>query len=86
MICSCKVIPTQALKDQDNQPPHRQAFKRYKETADKLDADLVVTMDHPSAGNLDRLVVTVDCNGPKVEKRSARSAIAVTSTQSPRMG
>lgn len=83
MVSPSKVIPS---NDSDNQPPHRQAYNRYKETARKWDADLIVTMEHPSQTNPGRLVIVVDCNGPRVEKESARAAAAVTTTQSPRMG
>jgi len=86
MVSSSKKIPSESNKDADKMPPHRQAYNRYKETADALDADLFVTMEHPSIPNPARLVITVDGHGPRAEKTSPRSAVAVTSTQSPRMG
>ena len=70
----------------EDQPPHVETYRRYKETADELDTDLVVTMENPSKTNPKRTVINIDCNGPTLEKKSLTAAVAITSTKSPRVG
>jgi hypothetical protein len=70
----------------DMQPPHLQTYRRYKETADSLDADLVVTMEHPSKKQPKRTVVTLDGNGPTLIKSTESGPAIITSNKSPRMG
>jgi hypothetical protein len=67
-------------------PPHVETYRRYKETTDALDADLVVTMEHPSKANPKRLIINIDGNGPTLKREIVSAVTAVTSTQSPRMG
>lgn len=69
-----------------DQPPHVETFRRYKETADALDADLVVTMENPNKLQPKRTVITLDCNGPTLEKKSITASVAITSTKAPRVG
>ena len=70
----------------EDQPPHVQTYRRYKERADELDADLVVTMENPNKSQPKRTVITVDGNGPTLEKKTFSAAVAITSSKSPRMG
>jgi hypothetical protein len=69
-----------------DQPPHVQTYRRYKETADALDAELVVTMENPSKSKPKRTIVEVDGNGVTLTKEAISAAIAITSSKSPRMG
>jgi len=70
----------------EDQPPHVETYRRYKETADALDAELIVTMEHPTKSNPKRTVIVIDDNGPTLKRDFAGAAITVTSTKSPRMG
>lgn len=68
------------------QPPHVETYRRYKDTKDTLDAELVVTMEHPSKSNPKRLVIDIGSGGATVKKEASSAGIAVTSTRSPRVG
>lgn len=82
MISSSWPVPTTT----EDQPPHIETYRRYKETADKLDADLTVTMEHPTVKNPQPVVISIDSSGITM-KREITSAISiVTTTQSPRVG
>ena len=70
----------------DNQPPHVQTYRRYKETADGLEADLVVTMENPSRRQPKRTIVSIDGNGSTLKKEAISGAVAVISSRPPRMG
>ena len=70
----------------EDQPPHVETHRRYKETADELDADLVVTMENPTESQPKRTVINVDGNGPSLEKKSVCAAAVITSSRSPRVG
>jgi hypothetical protein len=82
MVSSSWPIPATT----DDQPPHVETYRRYKETSDFLDADLVVTMEHPSKNSPHRTVITVDDNGPTLKRTITTASIAATSTKSPRVG
>jgi hypothetical protein len=73
------------LNETTSQPPHIEAYRRYKETADNIDAELKVTMEHPSKENPERLVITIDGNGPTVKKGFSSSSIIPTKQRSPRV-
>jgi hypothetical protein len=82
MISSSWPIPP----TNEDQPPHVQTYRRYKETADDLDADITVTMENPSTSNPKRTIVEIDGKGPTLEKRWASAAVTITSSRSPRVG
>lgn len=82
MVSSSWSIP----RTTEDQPPHVEAYRRYKDTANELDADLVVTMENPSKDLPARTLITVDANGPTLKRSFIPAAIAITSTQSPRVG
>ena len=82
MISSSREIPGET----NDQPPHVETYRRYKETADALDADLMVTMENPSKRQPKRTIITLDGNGPTLAKEAFGAGIAVTSTRSPRVG
>jgi len=82
MVCSSDVIPTETT----DQPPHIEAYRTYQDTEKRLDADLVVTMDNPTKKAPERTVIEVGKDKAKLKKSAITASIAVTSTQSPRMG
>lgn len=82
MISSSWAIP----KTDETQPPHFQTYNRYKQTADDLDADLRVTMEHPTANAPGRVVVQIDGSGVMLKKESVAAGVSIISQRSPRMG
>jgi hypothetical protein len=70
----------------EDQPPHVETYRRYKETADKLDADLIVTMEHPNTSNPKPVIITIDASGVTLKREIASAISIITSTQSPRVG
>jgi hypothetical protein len=82
MVSSSWPIPSTT----EDQPPHVETYRRYKDTAEELDADLVVTMENPSKDGPRRTVITIDVNGPTLKRDFTPAAIAITSTRSPRVG
>jgi hypothetical protein len=84
MISTSWEIPSRDTDD--NQPPHVQTYRRYKETAEALDADLIVTMENPSKRQPSRTTISIDGNGPTLKKEAVSAAVAITSSRSPRVG
>lgn len=82
MISSSWPIPDETA----DQPPHVETYRRYQATAEILDADLIVTMEHPSKANPKRLIVDLSSSGASLKREFATAAIIVTSTKSPRVG
>ena len=82
IISSSREIPAEST----DQPPHVEAYRRYKETRDALDAELVVTMENPSKAQPKRTVITIDGNGPTLTKEAFGAGISVVTTRSPRVG
>jgi hypothetical protein len=82
MVSSSWPIPATT----EDQPPHVETYRRYKETTDKLDADLVVTMEHPTVKNPAPIVISVDTSGVTMKREITSGISIVTSTQSPRHG
>jgi len=70
----------------EDQPPHVETYRRYNETAGRLDADLVVTMEHPTKKNPKRTIIQIGANGPKLKKEIVTSSVSAVTTRSPRMG
>lgn len=70
----------------EDQPPHVETYRCYKDTANELDADLVVTMENPSKTSPKRTVITLDRNGATLEKKSAFASVTITGSRSPRVG
>ncbi len=67
-------------------PPHRQTYRRYKQTAEDLDGEIVVTMENPTLKEPRRTIVKVDQFGVTLKKESSLAASILTSTVSPRVG
>jgi len=82
MVSTSWEIPSETT----DQPPHLQTYRRYKETADALDADLVVTMEHPSKHNPKRVFIDVGGNGATLKRETSATGSAVFTTPSPRVG
>lgn len=82
MVSTSDIIPD----DNSTQPPHIQTYRRYKEAADSLDAELKVTMEHPSKANPDRIRIKVDNLGATLEKTAVTAGVTISSNRSPRMG
>jgi len=68
------------------QPPHIEAYRKYQEISKRLDADLVVTMEHPEKKNPQRLVILIDGNGSSLKKVISSPSIITTSQRAPRAG
>ena len=82
MVSSSREIPTETT----DQPPHVETYRRYKETADSIDADIVVTMENPSKRQPKRTIIEISGNGPMLTKEAFGAGVAVTTTRSPRVG
>jgi hypothetical protein len=82
MVSTSDIIPD----DTTTQPPHVEAYRRYKATSKKLDDELIVTMEHPSKQNPQRLVITIGNNGPDVKKELSSPSIITTTQRAPRVG
>jgi hypothetical protein len=82
MVSTSDIIPDGA----STQPPHAEAYQRYKKTADQLDAELVVTMEHPDKQTPKRLVINIDGSGAKVKKPISSPSVTTTTQRAPRVG
>lgn len=76
----------QILAETTTQPAHVETYRRYKETADAFDGDLIVTMEHPSKEKPGRTVVEIGGDGPTVKKGVITSGVSAATTRPPRMG
>ena len=83
LVSSSKPIPTD---DSDDQPPHRQAAATYGETADGIDGEFVVTMEHPKKSAPEPVVIEIDKQGAKLVKQILGAAAAVVSAPAARVG
>jgi hypothetical protein len=75
MVSSSREIPS--IDTADDQPPHVQTYRRYRDTADSLDTDLVVTMENPNKRQPKRTIIELGNDGPMLKKESVTAA-AVT--------
>jgi len=82
IVSTSKEIPSSTTE----QPPHVQAFRRYEKTANQLDAELVVTMEHPDRNNPQRLIIQIDGYGATLKKTFSSPSIITTSQRAPRAG
>jgi hypothetical protein len=82
MVSTSDIIPA----GDTTQPPHVQTYRRYKETADSLDAELKVTMEYPSKASPDRLFIKIGGMGATLEKSAITAGVTITTNRSPRMG
>ena len=84
IVSSSREIPS--INTEDDQPPHVQTYRRYRDTADSLDADLVVTMENPNKRHPKRTIIDLGKNGPMLKKESVSAAAVISSSRSPRVG
>lgn len=84
ILVSCsKPIPN---NDDDNQPPHRQAAKCYKECATAIDGEFRVTMEFPKKSKPSPMVIEIDSNGASVKKVITSGGLSAISRPAPRAG
>jgi len=76
LVSSSKPIPTD---DSDNQPPHRQAAAYYRDVANDVDGEFVVTMEHPKKAAPEPLVIEVTDKGAAL-KRAAVISVGAGAT------
>ncbi len=82
MVSSSWPIPDRT----DEQPPHVETYRRYKDTADALDADFIVTMEHPTVKDPKPIIISIDSSGVTLKREIASAVSIITSTRSPRVG
>ncbi len=81
------VSPSDPIPNEDTvQPPHVQAYKTYKEYVEKVNGQIIVTMEHPSETKPEKLVIEIDALGARPVKRWSAPAAIVTSRPAPRAG
>lgn len=81
LVSTSFVIPS----EDSVQPPHRQAAAYYKDVANSLSGQYVVTMTHPTEIRPKPLVIEIGDNGASIRK-DAGGATAILSTAAPRAG
>jgi hypothetical protein len=84
MVSTSWEIP--AGDTEDKQPPHVQAYRTYRDSAEEKDGEIVVTMENPSKRQPKRTIVEVSASGPTLKKEALVAASIVTSSKAPRMG
>ncbi len=75
-------IPTQSTQ----QPPHVQAYNCYRDYIAKANGQIFVTMEHPSKGKPEKLIIEIDRFGARPLKRISGAAAIITSRPAPRAG
>ena len=86
LVCSSWAIPKTGAKDDNDQPPHRQAAAYYRSTLASSD-DFNVTMSHPrKAKKPQPLEITIGDQGPTLVKTVAASSVAIASSRGQRHG
>ena len=83
VVSTSKPIPT---NDDDSQPPHRQAANYYRDTTTTANGEFKTTMEHPTERKPEPLVIIIDSQGARVEKRFASSVTVITSRPFTRVG
>lgn len=82
MISTSNQIPS----GDTTQPPHFQAANYYKDVANKIGGQFIVTMEHPTSANPEPTVIEIDESKARVKKQVKSAAFAITSQMSPRAG
>lgn len=83
LVATSKPIPT---NDNDDQPPHRQAANYYKDVAESIQGEFVVTMEHPNSNEPKPVIIKIDDSKATLEKNITPAATIITSKSSPRAG
>jgi hypothetical protein len=87
MISSSWSIPTKGSKEDNEQPPHRQAAAYYKDVSKKNNGEYLVTMEYPNETKPETIVVEIDkSNCAKVLKVVATGAAFIGAKPAPRAG
>jgi len=87
IISPSKPIPYKGSEeDKDNNPPHRQAAKYYKDILEEPDDQFLVTMEHPKKTAPKPIVIEIDSSKATVKKQALAAAAIATSTPTPRAG
>jgi len=86
MVATSCPIPAKGAKDDNDQPPHRQAAAYYAEVAEKRDGQFVVTMEHPNKGAPGPLVIEIGENKAILKKEAAVGGYYVATRRTPRAG
>lgn len=82
IVSTSDPIPT----SDTTQPPHRQAAAYYRDVAQGLTGEYVVTMEHPTTARPAPLVVTIDSGGATVKRSFPGGVGPIVSTPAPRAG
>lgn len=82
IVSSSELIP----ETDEKQPPHFQAAKTYKDRADEIDGEFVVTMGHPKPTAPDKLVIEIDDGGATLRKSIVVGASVIVTRPAPRAG
>ena len=82
IVSSSWAVPS---KDEE-QPPHFQAAECYRECAENINGEFVVTMEHPSKKHPAECVVRIDKNGATLRKPATGGAGVIVSQRAPRAG
>lgn len=69
-----------------DQPPHRQAAAYYKEVAEKIGGEMVVTMEHPSRKSPEPIIITIDESKATLKKGPISAAGVIMGRRTPRAG
>lgn len=83
MVSPSKIIPD---NDDDVQPPHRQAANYYKEKAEAINGEFIVTMEFPKKTNPAPLVITIDNHGATLKKTIAVGGFDIINRRTPKAG
>lgn len=80
-------IPKKGAEDDNNQPPHRQAASYYKNVANKLNGEFLVTMETPSKEEPKKIIFEIDIQTCiKLQKASAVASVNIADKKIPRAG
>jgi hypothetical protein len=83
IVSTSKPIPS---NDDDDQPPHRQAAKFYKNVVADKDGEFIVTMEHPKASAPKPLVILIDKDKARIQKEQVAAVAAIASVSPPKAG
>jgi len=83
-LISCSdVIPD---NDKNTQPPHRQAANYYKEVANKINGEFIVTMEYPQKTDPKQLTITIDKWGATIQRIISGGGSTAATSRPPRAG
>ncbi len=88
IIATSNPIPAKGtVEDECAQPPHRQAANYYKhDVLQPIDGEFRVTMEHPTVGKPQPLVIEITGMGAQIEKKVLGGAATAINAPAPRAG